>query len=122
MLQSLLTTFTRTQNIPVAFVKVKPLLQVCYRSKDGLRFVWAILGIIFRKRFLENLLQRSSDLVGSCSEIQGILVGSSWQVLELKILLFKFLYAYFHLECSSHFSKMLAFCVIEALLIVSLRK
>ena len=54
--------------------------------------------------------------------MQGILLGSSWQVLELKILLFKFLYAFFHLEYSSHFSKMLAFCLIEALLIVSLRK
>ena len=54
--------------------------------------------------------------------MQGILLGSSWQVLELKILLFKFLYAFFHLEYSSHFSKMLAFFLIEALLIVSLRK
>ena len=85
------------------------------RSVIDHRTVWGSYGPLWAKS-LGNVFRQLP------SEIQGILLGSSWQVLELKILLFKFLYAYFHLEYSSHFSKMLAFCLIEALLTVSLRK
>ena len=82
----------------------------------------ATLGIIFRKRFLRTSyrdLRIWSDRVRKSKAFYSEVVG---RFFELKILLFKFLYTYFHLEYSSHFSKMLAFCLIEALLTVSLRK